>query len=138
MNKVNLIGRLGSDPELRYTPAGKAVCEINVAVDDGWGENKKTAWIGVVLWDQKAELAGKYVRKGDRIGISGRLSQDEWTDKETGKKQRKTKVICEELTLLGDKREGQAPPQQSQHNEAKANAFQPQALQDDDYGQIPF
>ena len=97
---------------MRYTPSGKAVCEINLAVDDGWGENKKTAWIGVVLWEQKAELAAKYVRKGDRLGITGRLSQDEWTDKETGKKQRKTKVTCEAVHLLGEKRDGQAPPQQ--------------------------
>ena len=137
MNQVNLIGRVGADPELRYTPTGKAVCEINLAVDDGWGENKKTAWIGVVLWEQKAQLVGKYVRKGDRLGITGRLSQDEWTDKETGKKQRKTKVICEAVHLLGDKRDGQSPPQQSQHNESKANAHQPQG-QDDDGDDIPF
>lgn len=111
MNKVNLIGRIGADIELRYTPAGKAVCEINLAVDDGWGENKKAAWIGVTLWEQKAELVKNYAAKGDRIGICGRLSQDEWTDKETGKKQRKTKVVCEEVTLLGEKRERQQAQQ---------------------------
>ncbi len=133
MNKVNLIGRIGADPELRYTPAGKAVCELNIAVDDGWGENKKTAWIGVVLWEQKAELVQKYAAKGDRIGISGRLSQDEWTDKETGKKQRKTKVVCEEVTLLGEKRTESAP--QQRERKPDAGAFVPQS---DDESDIPF
>ena len=104
MNNVNIIGRAGSDPELRYTPSGKAVTEINLAVDDGWGENKKTAWIGVTFWGATAELAGKAIRKGDRVGISGRLTQEEWEDKQTGKRQRKTKVTCENMTLLEPKR----------------------------------
>ena len=110
MNNVNLIGRLGSDPEVKFTPSGKAVAEINLAVDDGWGENKKTAWIGVVLWGATAELAGRALRKGDRVGITGRLSQDEWEDKATGKKQRKTKVTAESMHLIGAKREDAATP----------------------------
>lgn len=105
MNNVNLIGRVGADPELRYTPTGTAVTEVNLAVDDGFGANKKTAWIGVTIWGATAETCAKYVAKGDRLGISGRLSQDEWKDKETGKQQRKTKVTCEQMTLLGEKRD---------------------------------
>lgn len=119
MNNVNIIGRLGSDPELRYTYSGKAVTEINLAVDDGWGENKKTAWIGVVLWGATAELAGRALKKGDRVGITGRLSQDEWEDKQTGKKQRKTKVKAESMHLLGPKRDDaaaakEAPPKRGE------------------------
>ena len=105
MNSVNIIGRVGQDIEVRFTQSGKAVAELNLAVDDGWGENKKTAWIGVVLWGATAELAGKALQKGDRVGISGRLSQDEWEDKATGKKQRKTKITGENMTLLSPKRE---------------------------------
>ena len=112
MNQVNIIGRVGAEIELRYTPSGKAVTELNLAVDDGWGENKKTAWIGVTLWDKTAECAAKYVRKGDRLGITGRLTQDEWEDKETGKKQRKTKVTASDIHLLEPKRDEQ--PQQRQ------------------------
>ncbi len=106
MNQVNIIGRVGGDIELRYTPAGKAVCELNLAVDDGWGDNKKTVWLGVVIWGATADLAQRAVRKGDRIGITGRLSQDEWEDKATGKKQRKTKVTCQDMHLLSPKRDG--------------------------------
>ena len=115
MNSVNIIGRLGADPELRHTPTGKAVCEINLAVDDGWGENKKTVWLGVTIWDKTAELAAKALTKGSRVGFTGRLSQDEWEDKQTGKKQRKTKVTCEQMHLLEPKREDSArrPAQRS-------------------------
>lgn len=111
MNSVNISGRVGGEVELRYTPNGKAVAQLTLAVDDGWGENKKTAWIGVTLWGATAELAKKAVRKGDRLGISGRLSQEEWEDKD-GKKQRKTKVTCESMDLLEPKRDrgGELPP----------------------------
>lgn len=112
MNSVNIIGRVGQDIEVRFTQSGKAVAELNLAVDDGWGENKKTAWIGVVLWGATAELAGKALQKGDRVGISGRLSQDEWEDKATGKKQRKTKITGENMTLLSPKREQSETRQQ--------------------------
>jgi single-strand DNA-binding protein len=114
MNSVNIIGRVGGDIELRYTPSGKAVAQLTLAVDDGWGENKKTAWIGVTIWGATAELANKAVRKGDRLGIAGRLSQEEWDDKETGKKQRKTKVTCESMDLLEPKRDdtGQGQPRE--------------------------
>lgn len=114
MNSVNIIGRVGGEIELRYTPSGKAVAQLTLAVDDGWGENKKTAWIGVTLWGATAELAKKAVRKGDRLGIAGRLSQEEWDDKETGKKQRKTKVTCESMDLLEPKRDDGEQGQQRQ------------------------
>jgi single-strand DNA-binding protein len=129
MNSVNLIGRVGNDIELRYTPSGKAVTEISLAVDDGWGENKKTAWIGVTVWGQTAEIAAKYVRKGDQIGVSGRLSQEEWEGKD-GKKQRKTKVTCDHLQLPPKRDERAAPA-----SRAKPEP-EPQASQDDD--EIPF
>jgi len=139
MNNVNIIGRVGADIELRYTPAGKAVTEINLAVDDGWGENKKTAWIGVTTWGPTAELAAKALQKGDRVGFTGRLSQEEWEDKQTGKKQRKTKVTCESMHLLGPKREEgqQRQSAPSQHQQAKQNAYQPEP-DDDGNDDIPF
>lgn len=118
MNNVNIIGRAGADPELRYTPSGKAVTELNLAVDDGWGENKKTAWIGVTIWGATAELAGKAVRKGDRVGITGRLSQEEWEGKD-GKTQRKTKVTCENMTLLEPKRDGERQQERQPERQSK-------------------
>jgi single-strand DNA-binding protein len=134
MNRVNIIGRVGGEIELRHTPAGKAVTEINLAVDDGWGENKKTAWIGVTLWGATAELAQRAIRKGDRVGIDGRLSQDEWEDKQTGKKQRKTKVTCDNMFLLEPRRDGptQSAPASTQ------SVIPPRYVEDDDDTAIPF
>jgi single-strand DNA-binding protein len=138
MNQVNVIGRLGADIELRYTPAGKAVCEMNLAVDDGWGENKKTVWLGVTVWGATAELAAKALSKGSRVGITGRLSQEEWEDKNTGKKQRKTKVTCQDMHLLEPKRDSQPAPQPTRHEAAKVNAYQPQPVEMPDGDEIPF
>lgn len=111
MNSVNIIGRVGSEIELRYTPSGKAVTDANLAVDDGFGENKKTVWIGVTIWGATAELAAKAVHKGDRLAITGRLSQEQWADRETGKTVRKTRVTCETMHLIEKRRESATPPQ---------------------------
>jgi single-strand DNA-binding protein len=136
MNSVNIIGRLGRDPELKYTPSGKAVCELNLAVDDGWGENKKTAWIGCVLWDKKAELAAQHLHKGDQVGITGRLTQDSWDDKETGKKQTKTKVTAEAMHFIGGKKEGQT--ERSPTQERTRPARPEDLITDDPEDDIPF
>jgi single-strand DNA-binding protein len=80
MIKVSLIGNLGSDPELRYTAAGKAVCSLSVAVQVGWGENKKTQWWRCTLWDKQAETAAKYLKKGTKVWLDGEPT----ADKETG------------------------------------------------------
>lgn len=138
MNSVNIIGRVGGEVELRYTPSGKSVAALTLAVDDGWGENKKTAWIGVTLWGATAELAKKTVQKGDRLGISGRLSQEEWEDKE-GKKQRKTKVTCESMHLLTNKRTDNAAAPESQQTRRQP-AGMPPALATDtqDEDDCPF
>ncbi|MCF7732108.1 MAG: single-stranded DNA-binding protein [Akkermansiaceae bacterium] len=139
MNNVNIIGRHGSDPELRYTPKGIAVAEITLAVDDGWGENKTTLWIGVVIWDKAAEILAKYVQKGDQLGITGRLTQDSWEDKQTGKKQTKTKVTCEQMTLCGGRRDsGSHEPVAARNAPARASAPPPAADDGEDTDDLPF
>lgn len=134
MNSVNIIGRVGGEIDLRYTPGGKAVAQLTLAVDDGWGDNKKTAWIGVTIWGATAELAQRAVQKGDRLGITGRLSQDEWEDKATGKKQRKTKVTCDSMHLIEPRRDQQPDP--SRRQQARPEPSQSaQQYEDED---IPF
>lgn len=112
MNSVNLIGRVGRDPELKFTPKGTAVCEFSLAVDDGWGENKKTVWLDVTLWGVTAETCGAHVTKGDKLGVTGRLSMDEWTDKASGQKRTKIKITAEAIHFCGAKREGGEGQQQ--------------------------
>lgn len=138
MNNVNIIGRVGGDIELRYTPSGKAVTEVNLAVDDGWGENKKTAWLGVTVWGPTAELAARALVKGSRVGFTGRLSQEEWEDKTTGKKQRKTKITCESMHLLDPKRQEQDSAPTSRQQQPSTPTTPANLNDDQDTDKIPF
>lgn len=73
---VIIVGNLGRDPEMRYTPAGKAVTSFSVAVSDGFGENKKTIWFRVSAWEKQAETCNQYLKKGSKVLIEGRLQAD--------------------------------------------------------------
>lgn len=77
LNKVMLIGRAGQDVEMRYTPNGKAVANVSIAVDCGWGDNKKPAWVRCTFWDKLAEVANQYINKGKLIYVEGELNPDD-------------------------------------------------------------
>ena len=86
-NKIIIVGNLGRDPELRYTPQGTAVCNFSMATTDKRrdksGESQDvTTWFRVTLWEKKAEVAAKYLTKGSQVYIEGRLKLDEWTDRD--------------------------------------------------------
>ena len=107
-SSVTLLGRLTRDVgELRFVGDKKtSVVDIGVAVDDGFGDKKKTVFVDVTLWGQQAGYADNYLKKGSLIHISGRLSMDQWNDKETGKKRTKIKVTAASIKGLdprGDK-----------------------------------
>lgn len=74
MNTVNLIGRLVRDNELKYTKSGKAVATNTLALDDGWGENKKSYFIPIVVWEKQAESLANYTNKGSKIAVNGKLT----------------------------------------------------------------
>lgn len=75
-HKIVTVGRLGKDVELRYSPDGKAVASFSVAVDDGFGENKKTIWLRVSVWEKQAETCNQYLHKGSLVLVEGRLTPD--------------------------------------------------------------
>lgn len=87
-HKVTIAGNLGRDPEMRYMADGTAVTSFNVAVSDGWGDNKKTIWFKVSVWGKRGEAANQYLTKGSRVLVEGRLSADDtgnprlWTRKD--------------------------------------------------------
>jgi single-strand DNA-binding protein len=114
VNKVILIGNLGRDPEVRYTPSGSAVCNVSIATSRNWknkdtGERQEeTEWHRVVFYDRLAEIAGEYLKKGRPVYVEGRLKTRKWQDKE-GKDQYTTEVIASEMQLLGS-REGAGAP----------------------------
>ena len=90
LNKVMLIGNLGKDPEVRYTPKGRAVADLAIAVNRNYtaenGEKREeVTYVDIVLWAKLAELAGQYLKKGRPVFIEGRLQMDQWEDKQTGR-----------------------------------------------------
>lgn len=102
MNKVILVGRLTRDPEVRYTQTGKAVASFSIAVDSGYGENKRADFIPIVVWDKLAEVCGNNLSKGRRILVEGRLQIRDYQDKE-GQKRRASEIIAQNIEFLDTK-----------------------------------
>ena len=110
LNKVMLIGNLGKDPEVRYTPSGSAVASFSVATSEKFknrnGEmEERTEWHNVVLWGRQAEVAGEYLSKGKTVYIEGRLQTRKWQDKD-GRDRWTTEVVGDRMQMLGGKGEG--------------------------------
>ncbi|HEY7828448.1 MAG TPA: single-stranded DNA-binding protein [Candidatus Limnocylindrales bacterium] len=104
LNKAMIIGNLGRDPEMRYTPSGQAVTQFTVAVNRNYkGQNgewqEETEWFRVVVWGQQAERAAEYLRKGNKVYIEGRLQTRQWEDKE-GQKRYTTELVANQVTNL--------------------------------------
>src|SRR6516225_4721048 len=105
VNKVILVGNLGRDAELRYTPAGAAVATINMATTEVWNDKagqrqEKTEWHRVVLWGKSAESLSEYLTKGKQIYVEGRLQTRQWDDKD-GNKRYTTEIRSDRVVLLG-------------------------------------
>ena len=125
VNKVILIGRLGKDPELKYTPSGAPVAKFSLATDevfkDRTGESqRRTEWHNIVAWNKLADLAKRYLAKGRPVYVEGRIRTREWDDKD-GNKRRTTEIIATQMVLLGSRPPGADPgasPQPVQRNAA--------------------
>jgi single-strand DNA-binding protein len=112
VNKVILVGRLGRDPETRYTGGGQAVANFSVATDETYkdrnGERqKRTEWHKIVVWGKQAEIAQQYLRKGSLIFIEGRIQSREWQDKE-GQKRTSFEIVATNFRMLGGRADGAA------------------------------
>ncbi len=108
LNKVLLIGRLGRDPEMRYTPSGRPVTTFSIATSRSWntsdGERRsETEWFNIVAWGSLAEICKQFLTKGQQVYIEGRLQTRRWEDSE-GTKHSATEVVANEMIILGDRR----------------------------------
>ncbi|MBN1962123.1 MAG: single-stranded DNA-binding protein [Deltaproteobacteria bacterium] len=139
VNKVILIGNLGADPELRYTPGGQPVANFRIATSDTWidkqgQKQERTEWHRIVAWGKLAELCGEYLTKGRQVYIEGKLQTRQWEDRD-GNKRYTTDIVARELTFLGNRGDG-APA----GNRNKASAGTTLNSADDpgyDYGPPP-
>ena len=131
VNKVILVGNLGSDPEVRTTPGGQRVANFRLATSRNWtGQDgqrqEKTEWHSIVAWGKLAEICERYLQKGKQVYVEGRLETRNWQDKE-GQTRYKTEIICETMQMLGRPGErGGEPPMDPQRGAgAPEESFSP-------------
>ncbi|MBW2609405.1 MAG: single-stranded DNA-binding protein [Deltaproteobacteria bacterium] len=135
VNKAILLGNLGADPEVRYTPAGTAVANFNLATHEQWtnkdGEKEeKTEWHRIVAWARLGEICGEYLRKGSQVYIEGRIQTRSWEDRD-GNKRYTTEIVAQAMQMLGSAiKEGTAQSMEERHP-----VEEPISIPDDD---IPF
>jgi len=141
VNKVILVGNLGRDPEMRSTQGGQPIASFSVATsrrfkDKDGNRQDTTEWHNIVCFGRQAEIAGQYLTKGKKVFIEGRIQTRSWDDKESGKKQYKTEIICENFQMLDAKGDGgggggYSAPSQASHDSGGGGS----EMADDD---IPF
>jgi single-strand DNA-binding protein len=147
LNKVMIIGRLGADPESRFTTSGSPVTTFRVAVGrqwrDGNGEaREETEWFSVVAWNKLAEICSQYLTKGSRVYLEGRLQTRSWEDQQSGQTRYKTEMIANDMIIL-DGREGRpsrdeeyGPPRDTPRQ--PRSSYQPPSAPDIGDEDIPF
>jgi single-strand DNA-binding protein len=140
INKAILIGRLGADPEVRYTPSGVAVANFNIATSEEWkdkdtGEKKeRTEWHRIVVWSKLGELCGEYLSKGRQVYIEGRIQTRSWDDRD-GNKRYTTEIVATDVQFLGGRDAG---PESKAVGGAAASDFASSPIQAPEDDDIPF
>jgi single-strand DNA-binding protein len=117
LNKVMLIGRLGRDPEMKYTQGGQSVTKFSIATDESWtdksGEKKsRTEWHNIVAWGKLGEICNQYLKKGRLVYVEGRIQTRQWED-QSGNKRYTTEIILNDMSILESKGEGPPHPADS-------------------------
>ncbi len=105
LNKVMLIGNLGKDPEMRYTPAGVPVASFSMATSESWRDQdgntqERTEWHNIVAWRKLAEICAEYLKKGKKVYIEGRIQTRSYDDKNTGQKRYITEIVADNMIML--------------------------------------
>jgi single-strand DNA-binding protein len=108
LNRVELLGNVGKDPEVKFTPSGTAVAKFSMATTSRYKDKNgdwqdKVEWHNIVCWARLAEIAGEYVHKGDKLYIEGRMETSSWEDKQTQQRKYMTSVVASDLILLGNR-----------------------------------
>jgi single-strand DNA-binding protein len=142
VNKVILVGNVGKDPEVKYSPSGTPIAKFSLATNekykdrsDEWQE--RTEWHNIVAWQRLAEIVGEYVKKGAKLYIEGKLQTSSWEDRESGTQKYRTEIVARDLVLLGSQQNGGDTEDRSNRNgDQRQSAYASSAeITDED---IPF
>jgi len=141
LNQCNFIGRVGKDPEIKYTQDGTAIANFSIACGESWkdkagNKQEKTSWVRCVAWRKLAEIIGEYVHKGQQIFVSGKFTTREW--EKDGIKRYMSEIVVSDMQMLGSKSDSQAKskPEPEQSQQPSADEQKAYGAGDDD--QIPF
>ena len=141
LNKAMIIGNLGADPEVRYTKSGEPVANLSVATNEKWTDKsgqkqERTEWHKVTVWGKQAESCEKYLTKGRRVYVEGRIQTRDWEDKD-GNKRYTTEIVAHTVTFLGGESAGGGGgrPARSPQGQPQEDPFADNSFDDDD---IPF
>ena len=138
INKVILIGNLGADPELKYTPSGSAVSNFTLATNESWVDGKgerqeKTEWHRIVVWGKLAEICNEYLKKGSKVYLEGRLQTRSW-DGPDGTKRYTTEIVARDMQMLDSRESGRTSEEWAGGGDAPSTP--PETARDDD--DLPF
>ena len=142
VNKVILVGNLGKDPDVRYTPGGAAVANVTIATNESWKDKQtgemqeRTEWHNVVFFSRLAEIVGEYLKKGSQVYVEGRLQTRKWQDK-SGNDRYTTEIVANEMQMLGSRSGAGMPDSRAGGMEPSAPPQQPAPANDFD-DDIPF
>ena len=130
LNKIMLIGHLGKDPEMRYTPEGTPVATFSLATSENWTDKngtrqEHTEWHNIVAWRRLADLSKRFLTKGRQVYVEGRLQTREWNDRE-GNRRRTSEVIVSQIVLLGSRSQSTDAPVQTFDSGGTGNTEEPE------------
>lgn len=142
LNRVQLIGNLGKDPEVKYTPQGTPFAKLTIATNYRYKDKNEqwqdqTEWHNVVLWQRLAEIAGEYLKKGSKVYVEGRLQTRSWEDKQSGQKKYMTEIVANDLILLGARGEGESAGGYSRAASSGDSGFDQRAPEPEPAGASP-
>ena len=141
VNKVILVGNLGKDPEVKFTPSGVPVAKFSLATNERYKDKAgewqdRTEWHNIVAWQRLAEIVGEYVKKGSKIYIEGRLQTSSWEDKQSGEKKYRTEVVASDLVLLGGRGEGGGGDHESRSSRGAAASFDQRSSHSEEHAPV--
>jgi single-strand DNA-binding protein len=127
INKVILVGNVGKDPEVKYTPSGVALAKFSLATNERFKDKSgewqdRTEWHNVLAWQRLAEIVGEYVHQGTRLYIEGKLQTSNWEDRNSGEKKFRTEIVARDIVLLGSRGAGGDEDQGSGEDREPAHA----------------
>ena len=137
VNKVILVGHVGKDPDVKYTPSGTPVAKFSLATNERFKDKagewqERTEWHNLIAWQRLAEIVGEYVVKGEKIYIEGRLHTSSWEDRHSGERRYNTEIVAADIVLLGGRNGArEAAPERA----AEPQFHEPDEITDED---IPF